>query len=181
MELLDLITSKAATADKTFLVIGGHAVNSYGEGRQTGDVDLMVSETDRDFWEEMLQGLRYTIFNKQAAFTQFSAPQVGTWPIDIMFVNENTFASMEKESKEVSFGGAHQVKVPSPHHLISLKLHAAKQPDRGEILKDLSDILAIVRAAGIDLHSPSFKEMCLKYGNESVYSDLCRFHGGKDE
>ncbi len=145
MRILDILTANANEHGLQFIVIGGHAVNAYGERRQTGDLDVLVREADRNGWEDLLISMRYTLFHRHKAFLQFKPPDLEVWPIDIMLVDDKTFDGLFTESQEVNFGGTRDVRIPSVEHLIALKLNALRQVGKERELKDLADIVALMR------------------------------------
>ena len=49
----------------------------------------------------------------------------------------------------VDFGLSATIPIVSAIHLIAMKLHAAKQPDRTEVFKDLNDVVEIMTAQGV--------------------------------
>ena len=52
---VNIIHAKAEQLGLKYLVIGGHAVNAYGEPRTTVDVDFLVCKDDRQSWITLLQ------------------------------------------------------------------------------------------------------------------------------
>jgi len=78
-----------------------------------------------------------------------------------MFVDDATFQKLEKES--VRKGNLH---VPSPRHLVALKLHAARSPTRSEPEKDWGDIEALIKLHHVDPDEPDFRDIILRYGGE---------------
>jgi predicted nucleotidyltransferase len=172
VRLLDILAAKASDHGRQFVVIGGHAVNAYGERRQTGDLDILVRETDRSIWEDLLTSMGYKLFHRHKAFSQYSPPSLEVWPIDLMFVEDKTFDSLFAESAEVNFGGTHDVRIPSIEHLIALKLHVLKQVGKERELKDLADIVALVKIGRLDVNDENFRLLCEKYGTLSIYEKI---------
>jgi hypothetical protein len=54
MEILRSISLYADGKNMPFMVIGGHAINTYGISRQTGDLDLMVPLRTNPLWLELM-------------------------------------------------------------------------------------------------------------------------------
>lgn len=172
MRVLDILTTKAQENGLQFIVIGGHAVNAYGERRQTGDLDILVREGDRQLWERILTSMQYILFHRHRAFLQYKPPAVEVWPIDIMLVDDRTFDGLFAESGEVNFGGTHNVRIPSIEHLIALKLNVLKQVGKARELKDLADIVALVKIGRLDVKNDKFKLLCEKYGTRNIYEKI---------
>lgn len=177
MKILDIVATTAAERGLQFLVIGGHAVNAYGERRQTGDVDLLVREADRKAWLDLVPSMGYSLFHRHNAFLQFSPPSFEVWPIDLMLVEDRTFDGLLAESEEVNFGGSQNVRIPSIEHLIALKLNVLKQVGKERELKDLADIVALVRIGEFDVKDKSFRLLCEKYGTTSIYEQIINASG----
>jgi len=178
MRLLDTLDRKAEEYGVQFIVIGGHAVNAYGERRQTGDLDILVREGDQKTWETLLTSMRYALFHCHKAFLQFSPPESEVWPIDAMLVDDRTFDGLLAESREVNFGGDRNVRVPSIEHLIALKLNVLKQVGKERELKDLADIVALVRIGGLNVKDEKFRLLCKKYGTLPIYEKILDTIGG---
>ena len=109
MKILDIVATRAKESGLQFLVIGGHAVNAYGERRQTGDVDLLVREADRSAWLDLVASMGYSLFHQHKAFLQFSPSNLEVWPLDLMLVEDRTLDGLLAESEEVNFGGRFRV------------------------------------------------------------------------
>ena len=102
----------------------------------------------------------YKLYSEANAFTQFAGDP--GWPkVDLMFVVDSTFEKLEKES--VQKGNLH---VPSPRHMIALKLHAATSPTRSEPEKDWADIEALVKLHRLDPDNSEFHDIILRYGGQ---------------
>lgn len=172
MRELDILATKAEENGLQFIVIGGHAVNAYGERRQTGDLDILVREGNRHLWENFLKSMEYTLFHRHRAFLQYKPPDVEVWPIDIMLVDDRTFEGLFAESQEVNFGGTHNVRIPSIEHLIALKLNVLKQVGKARELKDLADIVALVKIGRLDVKDDKFRLLCEKYGTIQIYEKI---------
>lgn len=172
MKILDIVATQSRERGLQFLVIGGHAVNAYGERRQTGDLDILVREADRDAWLNLVTSMGYSLFHQHKAFLQFSPSNIEVWPIDLMLVEDMTFDGLLAESEEVNFGGTENVRIPSIEHLIALKLNVLKQVGRERELKDLADIVALVRIGKFDVEDKRFRILCEKYGTADIYEKI---------
>ena len=168
MEILRSIYSAATTAQKSFLVIGGHALNVHGISRSTGDLDLMVEAKDAVFWRELLVKLGYDVFHESSGFLQSRPASVAAWPIDLMLVSEDTMAkALHDAASTAAFGPT--VQVASVGSLIAMKLHTLKFVGDERALKDQSDLLALLKLAGIGKDSDVFRQLCLRYATLEIY------------
>ena len=171
MDILDTLNQKSRERRLQFLVTGGHAINAHGYERQTADLDIVVRREEREAWKALLASLGYKIFHEQNTFAQYSPPEAGAWPVDLMFLNEQTFAGMFAESMEVSLKST-AVRIPSVEHLIALKLHALKHTNPRRELKDLLDVVNLVDANKIDIDGENFRKLCERYGTPKIYDKI---------
>jgi predicted nucleotidyltransferase len=165
------ICQRASDAALPFLLIGGHAVVVYGFPRQTRDVDLLVCETDRRRWDELITPLGYGQHQISRAFHMYNPVDRTLPPIDLMLVNEATFSKLSAEAKEVETLGA-RIRVPSLRHLIALKLHALSSGAEHRLAKDLLDVLELVRQNAVNLATPEYQEIVERYANSNVRAKL---------
>lgn len=155
-----------------FLIVGGYAVAAHGYTRATFDVDFLVRRTDREGWTHRLKAAGLKAYGESAAFAQFSPSQSGEG-LDLMFVDEPTFARMWEASEERDFG-ASRARVPCLDHLLALKLHALRQALPHRTARDAEDIEILVRRNGLDLKEPRYEALFLKYGTRELYDTFLR-------
>lgn len=177
MEILRTIKFYCEAKDLRFIMIGGHAVNSYGLSRQTGDIDLLARSEDSFEWDKLLKKLRYIEFQRTKVFARFRPGELAAWPIDLMFVDSNTFEKMYAEAFEFDFGIV-TVKIASLRHLIALKIHALKTPQKHRELKDYGDILELLRRNKNALTHNELKALCEKYASLELFYRLEKDLGG---
>ena len=156
-----------------FLLIGGHAVNVYGVSRQTGDVDLVVKLASRERWLELFAKLGYEKGQDDDRFARFMPASLTEWPIDLMFVDDPTFAKLQNESIESEIGPA-KVRVVSPRHLATLKIHALKHYQEHRFVKDYTDLLALLRSGRTGISEPELKALCERYATPELFDRLKR-------
>jgi hypothetical protein len=178
-DIFAAVARAASERSLPILVIGGHAVNSYGYTRTTFDVDFMICIDDLAAWRRMLESIGYSWSGQTEAFAKMMPPEnaAGFLPADIMLVEHATLAKIAAESSLRDFGGE-KLSVPHPLHLIALKLHAMKNPARLKAGKDLPDILHLVRICELDPKSSQFAEILQRYGNEETRALLERHFQG---
>lgn len=178
MEILRLISQYVDAADLPFLLIGGHAVNAYGISRQTGDLDLLVQRAKKDQWTALLVKLHYSPGQNDDRFIKFTPAEIAAWPVDLMLVDDETFAKLIAEAQDVDLGIV-SVKAVSPRHLVLLKIHALKHYQEHRYVKDYGDLLQLLRIKCQGLRSGELKELCLKYAGPDLYEKLEVDLGGK--
>lgn len=165
------IVCDALNAEGTqFLLIGGFALPVYGVVRQTADVDCLVSDADDLVLGEILAAAGYGEKHRTAAFVQYEHPSLYLMDIDIMLVDADTFTKMH------SAGAVHEIgtsraRVPALPHLIALKLHAIRNNPKRE-LKDLGDIVELLRENPSTVSSQDLAQTCQQYGPPGIFEKL---------
>jgi len=163
----------AATAEKKGLksvLVGGNAVNLYGYHRTTFDVDLLVREKDSAKWVSFFERHGYKIFQQTSNFTRlnFADDPAGALPVDLMLADDDTFRKIHAESRYREIGKDIRLAIPSPLHLVAMKLHALKSPPRLEQGLDLQDVIHLIKSAKIDIHGREFREIAERYATEAI-------------
>ena len=171
MNVFQSVEQGARQRGLPFVVIGGLAVIQHGYSRLTTDFDLLVERTRKEPWHSLLLELGYELIHEAQAFSQYSAQQGPGWPIDLMFVNDSTFARMLAAAKPTTIGDA-LLQLVSLEHLLALKLHALKHSNLRRFLKDFEDVIHLVQLNKMDLRSPAIRDLFLKYGNEDLYGKI---------
>lgn len=171
MSFFETIHQKATQRRLRFLVIGGLAVNHYGYSRDTSDLDFFISVDDRSEWMKLLEDFGYVSHNDGGNFIQFNPPAQNAWPVDLMLVQEKTFAPILDASQSADFFGVKTL-VPSLEHLIALKLHALKNTRMSRFLKDFLDVEYLIRINRLDLKSKKICELFDKYGTPDLYDKV---------
>jgi hypothetical protein len=171
MPPFDTIVQQACKCRLKFLLIGGHAVAAHGYGRTTVDIDLLIRKRDRRAWLGLLNELGYTLYHDGRNFLQMSAGEKRTWPVDLILVDDPTFDGMAAEAISVTLADI-QLQTPSLRHLLALKFHALKNLPPHRFLKDLQDVVSLIKANGLDVRDEAFRDLVFKYGNPTVYDKI---------
>ena len=171
MEILSHLNRVASQIGAPYVVIGGHAVTAHGFSRNTGDLDLVVASSASDQWCAAVQKLGYALFNKSSVFAQFKSERLDGWPIDLMFVEDETFAQLLQKAVNFQFNQA-QAKIASIPHLIAMKLHALKRRPEHRERKDLDDVDNLLRIQSTPTTDQDFRQLCIKYDTLWVYEEL---------
>ena len=124
------------------VLVGGNAVNLHAYFRTTFDVDLLVREGDSERWLSFFKQRGYAIFHRTPNFIRlrFAADPAGALPVDLMLADEQTFRAIQQESRRCDIGNGLSLVIPSPLHLIAMKLHALPSPQRFDDGVDLQDV-----------------------------------------
>ncbi len=171
MEILREILSRTDPKLMPFLLIGGHAVNFYGISRQTGDLDLLVRLNDKTRWQDLLISFNYKIGQNDSNFARFRSDILTSWPLDLMFVNDETFSKLLAEAKIGTLGDS-SVKIVSPRHLAILKIHALKKYQEHRFVKDYNDLVSLLKIPAVGISNDELRELCLKYATMELFNKL---------
>ena len=168
--VFNLISAVIKKAGVPCVLIGGFAVNYYKVTRQTRDIDFLISEEDLNkvLPQFEIEGYKQDITTK--IFTRLENKVKYGMPIDFMFVDKSTLDKVVKDGKKIEVIGE-QFIIPSLYHLIALKVHSIKHNSSRE-LKDLLDIVSLIRANDVDINDRELKELCLKYGTGEIYNKI---------
>ena len=178
MNIFSTLAEKAREANLDFLIIGGHAINSHGYLRTTLDVDVLITESQLPAWKELLAELGYVWGHESPAFVQFAQPQGSDeFPIDLMVVDQSTFAKLIAQAVRKSFGDV-ELLVPRIKDLIALKLHALRSADRAAQGKDLPDVIALIRLGSLTLSDAELCAILDKHATDATRSEITRLLSG---
>jgi predicted nucleotidyltransferase len=167
------IDQEATHRQLRYLVIGGLAINFYGYSRDTSDLDFFISQNERADWMKILAGFGYANYHDGGSFIQYNPPEKNAWPVDLMLVQEKTFALMLEAGVDAEIFNT-KTKVPSLEHLIALKLHALKNTRMHRFLKDFLDVENLIRINKLDIESKTVRELFEKYGTHDLYEKISR-------
>ena len=70
--------------------------------------------------------------------------------------------------------GVIAVKVVSPQHLVTLKLHALKVYQEHRYAKDYNDVIQLLRHACPQLRNDALRELCMRYADVALYEKLAK-------
>ena len=94
--------------------------------------------------------------------------------MDLMLADAQTFSTIQRESRRCDIGNGLSLVIPSPLHLIAMKLHALRSPQRFESGVDLQDVKHLIKAAKIDISNREFIEIAERYATDTVRTRLLR-------
>ena len=173
------LAASAETEGLEAVLVGGNAVNLYSYFRTTFDVDLLVRETDSERWLCYFQGHGYAAFHRTSNFIRlhFAADPAEALPVDLMLADTQTFATIQRNSRRCDIGNGLSLAIPSPLHLIAMKLHALRSPARFENGVDLQDVKYLIKAAKIDTSSKEFTDIVERYATDAIRRILRELDG----
>jgi hypothetical protein len=153
------------------ILIGGFAVNHYKIARQTAVMDFLIVKEDYERIDDLLQKEGYTPYSTHEIFIRLKNREPSFFDIDFMFIDKETFEKIQKVGHEIEILG-NKFTIPSLDHLIAFKLHSIKYNPKNREFRDLPDIINLIRLNKVDFKNESFRELCLKFGNEDLYSKI---------
>jgi Uncharacterised nucleotidyltransferase len=152
------------------ILVGGWAMNLLGHTRNTLDLDLMILETDVDKLHSCLENAGFQLlFKNPELFAKYKYSDEKVFELDILFTDVITYKKLKSDSSKTNVGEIDCL-LPSPMSLIAMKLHSIKNNFETRFPKDFPDIIALGDLYKIDVSSDTFKEHCLKFGNEKIYN-----------
>ena len=152
------------------ILVGGWAVNLFGVTRQTLDFDMMIFQDLFDIVKESLEKSGYQMQVKTKLYARFENKNAVIELIDTLFADERTYNILSNGTEENICGGTFIL--PKKEHLIAMKLHAVKYGESHRGSKDFQDITDMIKANDIDVYTDDFKQLCLKYGEKSIYKRI---------
>ena len=162
-----------AEFSEPLLVIGGQAVRVLGYARQTSDWDFMIAVANADAVKRHIEAQGYKEVFRTPSFMKFQPDDKARGDLDVMTVDEPTFAKMSAGSQEACIDGI-AVRVPSVGHLIALKLHAIKNNFFRE-LQDLTDIVELLRAHPDAVSDDELRATCQRYAPAGFFEKIQYF------
>ena len=118
--------------------------------------------------------LRALSSHRQFVRLRFAAAPAEALPVDLMLADSPTFAAIEGGSRRCDIGNGLSFAIPSPLHLIAMKLHALRSPARFENGIDLQDVKHLIKAARIDISSQEFTDIAERYATDAIRTRLLR-------
>jgi len=167
------ILRKADEVGFPFLIIGGYAVYAHGYVRTTDDLDLAVQRGRRAEWRKLMGELGMSVKHDASTFLQFDPGDEAGIGVDLMFVSEDVFDQLNRESVETKMEGV-RVRVVALLHLIALKCHALQHSKSMRRLKDMDDLIQLILINRLDLNETELQATILKHGNPEIYEKLRR-------
>ena len=168
--VLEIIWDGLENRKVTSLLIGGHALAAFGVARQTLDIDCLMVDSDSGAIHAILTEVGYRETERTENFIRYSNSSIYLMDVDVMLVDRDTFNKMLPRSF-IYQAGTIKARVPCLVHLIALKLHAIKNNPKRE-LKDLGDIVELLRSNPGKVAREELKSTCARYGPDGIYAKL---------
>jgi hypothetical protein len=139
----------------------------------------LVRESESERWLTFFKQHGYAVFHQTPNFIRlhYAPDPAGALPVDLMLADEQTFARIRQKSQRCDIGGGLTLSIPSPIHLIAMKLHAIRNPQRFETGVDLQDVKHLINTANIDISSKEFIEILERYATDTTRAGILREFG----
>ncbi len=152
-------------------VAGGWGLNSYGGGRTTFDLDLIVPFDQQDAVVAYLESLGYETLHRSSGYSNHLHADPAWGRVDLIYVRGETEAKLFADARErLVFPGCKAL-VPKPEHLIAMKVTAYRN-DRTRRLQDLADIRVLLRIESVD--RDEVREYFHRHGLDKDYEEIHR-------
>ena len=151
-----------------YCVIGGVAANAHGNVRATHDLDLMLRIEDAPAALELVTGLGYEVLDPGQEIASYVRAHTR---LDILFAQRPITRELLERAETVDFAGSPIAVIPV-EGLIGLKIQAfSDNPIR---IKDLEDIINLVRLHREDLNIDEVRAYFRLFGREAVLDDILK-------
>ena len=166
----EIVSEGMAACGEPILLIGGMALPAYDVIRQTVDMDFLISTSKESIVHDVLVPAGYREMARTEMFVRYSSPSVYHYDVDVLLVDDLTFDTILAESQRFDEGRS-TFSIPCIAHMLMLKLHAMKHSS-SRVLKDLNDVVEILRSNPDAVKESEIQSICEKYGPAGVYKTL---------
>jgi predicted nucleotidyltransferase len=169
--VLDVVTRRLPDAGVDAILIGGHAVNTYGVSRATQDIDFMIASADESVVRETMRNAGFTNIAVHETVMFFSRPE-SSLRVDFLKVNQDTIDKLLANAREVDYFAGHTVRVPELKDLLAMKFFALASGGAKREEKDFSDIVNLTLENDLD-PARDLRELCREFGTDEIYERVC--------
>ncbi|MEO6065458.1 MAG: nucleotidyltransferase family protein [Lysobacterales bacterium] len=149
-------------------LIGGLAVNVHGYARATHDVDFLIDLDDESALHALMLELGYSAIDRREDLSSYVRDDERA---DFLHAHREIGRRLLAGASRVAYGSL-QVPVISAEGLLGFKIQAFSDDPRR--LKDLSDMLEIMRACGKSLNWDEVRAYFAVFGREALFDELKR-------
>jgi predicted nucleotidyltransferase len=131
------------------LVCGAFALQAYGLSRATQDLDFVVPVEAQEALVGFLEEQGYETLNRSAAFSNHLHADPGRGRIDFIYVSGATSQLVFQHARTHSSPSGLAVRVPSPEHLVAMKVLAMKN-DPERTFREMADLQFLLGLPEVD-------------------------------
>jgi hypothetical protein len=150
---------------------GAFALNAYGLGRATADLDLVAPRSGQDRIVHLLEGLGYETLHRSDGYSNHLHTDPVMGRVDFIYVQGSTASRLFDGARQVELPGVGPILVPHPEHLIAMKVHAIRN-DPSRAFRDLADIQFLLERAEVD--RSAVRTLFVEAGLEERWNELDR-------
>jgi hypothetical protein len=132
-----------------YAIAGGLAIHAWGYSRTTQDIDFMVDGAVRERVIAFAESIGYRTLHVSEGFSNHDHPEEHFGRIDLLYVYGTTAERLFASASPQFVAGDVQAPVPTPEHLIAMKVHAIKNAPR-RVSIDVPDIEFLMKLPGVD-------------------------------
>ena len=122
-----------------YALVGGLGLHAHGHSRVTFDLDLVTRADAQARLVPHLEELGYETVHRSAGYSNHSHADPEWGSVDVVYIDEETARQLFPACTRTLRLGGREVPVPSPEHLIAMKIQALRNDPTRE-LQDLADI-----------------------------------------
>jgi hypothetical protein len=148
------------------LLAGGWAVNHHGYSRFTRDVDWICSRANEAEACDMMTSLGFIKTSVGMASRFVRTKDTAFPPVDLIWVDQRTFAKMSATSCMTGRHG--DIPVIGFETLLAMKLHALKD-DEIRQGRDVLDIRSLLEYSPTRITHDKLRDLCLRYAGPGVF------------
>ena len=167
--VLDVVGQELDKLGVRWAVAGGLALQAYGWSRVTQDIDLVVEATARAGVVARMEELGYETLYASEGFSNHLHSVKSRGRVDCIYVEAPTADQLFADCRRLDWSGGRTMKVPSPEHLVAMKVHAIRN-DASRMFRELADIDYLMRLPGVD--GERLRDYFRSAGLEDRYDDL---------
>jgi predicted nucleotidyltransferase len=131
-----------------FAVCGAFALQAYGLARATQDLDFVVPLEAQEQLVAFMESRGYETLHRSRGFSNHLHADPERGRVDFIYVHGSTSRKVFAEARPYAIAGGVQVRVPSPEHLVAMKVQAMKE-DPTRTFKEMADLEFLLRVPGI--------------------------------
>ena len=118
-------------------------------GWLTLDLDIVTDWAAQDTLIAFMASQGFVTLHRSSGYSNHRHPDRNRGRVDVMYVRDTTADKLFASAKELPGPGGRSILVPSPEHLIAMKVQAMKDaPER--TWQDLVDIAYLFRLDGVN-------------------------------
>lgn len=152
-----------------YAVIGGVGLAGYGMSRATVDLDLVVDGRSQDAVIGHMESLGYDTLHRSSGYSNHQHPIPEMGGVDFVYVRGETSRGLFAAARSLEGPGGRAVPVPSPEHLIAMKVVAMKN-DPSRTYQDMADIRFLLTLPDVDRNA--VRAQFEKHGLQDRFHDL---------